>query len=208
MQIESYRELLLLHGDFNQPIKKGDIPSHINALSIGNQYEQVLENSVLPDSITELYISYEIKQSLTSILSMVPNIKRLSLIGINQPIIKGDIPYGVTFLHYDSKNHYIEHGALPNSITELWIDNLATPFRDEYNIPLIPSSVTKLILRSELKSQIEIGDIPNGVTSLEVPADYKLGHKIPVPESLTKIVFGTGLYDDGYSEYEKGEDRF
>jgi hypothetical protein len=147
--IPKHTKLLCLNNDFNQPLKKGDIPNSVTTLHFGYFFNQPLKKGDIPNSVTTLKFGHS----------------------FNQPLKKGDIPNSVTTLHFGyCFDQPLKKGDIPNSVTTL-------VFGDHFNQPLnpgdIPNSVTTVTFGYYFNQPLSIGSIPHSVKEIFLNKDIR-----------------------------------
>lgn len=172
----------------------------------------IFDAGALPDSITHLRVGqssdspkFQLPSSLTHLgaddVDIFDTVDRtfpasLSHLVLNggvhpqiPPIEPGDIPSTVTYL---SLARQARPGAIPNSVTHLELDQyLDSPLQ----IGVIPDSVTTLSFGDEFHGQLLLpGVIPSSVTTLNLGEYNRPLQQNVIPNSVTSLTFG-GSFD-------------
>ncbi|KAF2070051.1 hypothetical protein CYY_008633 [Polysphondylium violaceum] len=155
---------------FNQPLDQGLLPSTLKTLRLGSQFDQELNENVLPNSI----IDFQCNKTVF----IPPHTQVLKLTTI-QPSL--EIPHSVTNLDMGWINWNLQYGYFGNKLRVLSFKYAKQLVKGD-----IPSSVTKLTLHT--RAALEPDVIPTSVIKLSLTSfiQQPIGHGI-VPDSCQKL---------------------
>ncbi|KAM9957632.1 hypothetical protein ACTFIW_012598 [Dictyostelium discoideum] len=204
---------------FNQFLPVGcflDLP--LKSLKFGSEFDQFLDSSLLPPTLTSLdlgssgnFTSFKILNQLKSLkigsrkckpvkfYEFPSNLKEISYNHHNNdPINKGVIPIGVVSLSFDrSFNRIIRKGVLPNTIKTL---SFNCEFNQIIEKDTLPIHLTKLTLECRFNQIFDKDVLPNSITSLSLGSSYSQDFPIgSLPSSLKKLKIRSHFFSQNLS---------
>ncbi len=187
----------LIFDNFNQKLKKGDIPNSIKILCLSQYFAQDIEEGAIPNSVIKMDFCYgscpsSLKISKRIIPNVLPNsIKELHLpYYYNYDLELGVIPHGVELLDMRDYNRHLKPGVIPNSVKKL---SLGYGVSMNYRLisGIIPYGVEELSLPSYHNHKLKSGIIPNSVKILNFGNKFnQILKKGDIPNSVEYLYFG------------------
>ncbi|GAM19227.1 hypothetical protein SAMD00019534_024020 [Acytostelium subglobosum LB1] len=163
-----------------------DIPSTIDTLVFGSNFNKVIIPDTLPTSITSLTFGYEFSQAIMP--GSLPDSLETLVLGVcfNQPLSVGSLPSSLRHLTFvNSFNQPLCPGVLPSSLYSLTFGaDFVTPLMAD----VLPKSLKKLNLSYRYK-QLDSSILPQGLTSLSA---YDLKSPCTLPPTLIELNVGGG----------------
>ncbi|KAK5578416.1 hypothetical protein RB653_008087 [Dictyostelium firmibasis] len=195
----------------NQFLQPGDIPNSVKIIRFNNGFNQPLKRGIIPSSVTKVLFDkdsfFACPLEVGSFPSSVTEIQFGS--AFNQEIKQGELPNGLITLkfgHFFNRDFILPKNStlktlilsvnfnLPLSIGDLpsSLENLE--FGDEFNKPIpkgvIPPNLTYLKLSKYFQQQLKPGDLPSSIKTL-IFGGLKLNESMlkAIPSSVINLKF-------------------
>ncbi|EGG19226.1 hypothetical protein DFA_02011 [Cavenderia fasciculata] len=187
--LPSSLQSLMFGDDYDQPLSVGVLPSSLQSLMFGYYYNQALSVGVLPSSLQSLVFGDEYNQLLS--VGVLPSSLQSLEFGdeYNQPLSVGVLPSTLQSLKFGGGyNQPLSVGVLPTSLQSL-------EFGYYYNQPLsvgvLPSSLQSLEFGDRYNQALSVGVLPSSLQSLVFGRFYNQPLSVGVlPTSLQSLEFG------------------
>ncbi|KAN0030578.1 hypothetical protein ACTA71_009218 [Dictyostelium dimigraforme] len=191
----------------SQYLQPGDIPSSVKTIRFNNGFNQPLKRGIIPSGVTKVWFNKNSGFNCPLEVSTFPSSCTEIQFGsaFNQEILKGHLPDALISLdlgHYFNRdfilpstlktlilsinfNSPLKIGDLPTSLEHL-------EFGDEFNKPLskgiLPPNLQFLKLSKYFQQQLKQGDLPSLIKTLIIPS-VKLNESMiqAIPSSVTHL---------------------
>lgn len=119
------RKLTLSHG-FNTALPYNSLPStgHLRELIFGHDFNQKLKKGDIPMGVTRVHLGYLFNSSIEH-GAFPPTLQELTLgVSFNQPLLPGVLPAGIKILKFGKNfTRRLSPGVIPTGVEELSISN-------------------------------------------------------------------------------------
>jgi hypothetical protein len=169
---------------FNQPIKKNNLPPNVQRIEFGWHFNQPISQDSLPENLTHLSFGSNFDQPINR--GSLPNsLTHLSFdYSFNQPISEGTLPVNLTYLSFGyCFRQPISEDMLPNSLTHLTVGSLFNQSLD-----MLPANLTHLSIENPDYSKT-LNNLPCSLKILEISKYY--------PTEKIKLPFGCKVITEG-----------
>ncbi len=162
-----------LHFDnnFNQILSEGLLPESLSYITFGHAFNHPLKNGVLPSSLLELTFDKMFDQKLQ--VGSLPGSLLYLRFGYfyDQPLDKGVLPSSLLNLTFGAQfNQKLNIGALPASLLDL---TFGSSFDQEFKIGVLPSSLLHITFGFAFNQPLSAIDIlPSSLLHLSFDMSY------------------------------------
>ncbi|EGC40587.1 hypothetical protein DICPUDRAFT_51961, partial [Dictyostelium purpureum] len=138
-------------GDFNQPIRVGDIPPTVTSIEFCDWYTHQIDIKSIS-------------------IKTLPSIETLELPLFNQVLKPNELPPSVTKLTLRNYKHKLEPHVIPPNVKKIDIGsyNCILHFKEPLPVGLIPNSVEDLSLPHFFNHPLPVGFLPESLTKLDL----------------------------------------
>ncbi len=157
---------------------------HIKELTLGDRFNEYLDNVSLPHGIT--YLKFGDKYNRDLFESSIPDTVEYLLFGkkFEKKITKEILPTGLKYIRLGDLQTDITEDMFPDSLEELDTGDVFN-----FEITSLPKNLKKLVLGKNF-NYIHPGALPEGLTHIIFGMDYNSSLKGLLPNSLTNLIFG------------------
>eukprot|EP00439_Symbiodinium_sp_Y106_P064955 s1153_g10.t1 len=189
IQLPSSLQSLTFGREFNQSLEGIHLPSSLQSLTFGAMFNQSLEGIRLPSSLQSLTFGFRFNQSVAGI-QLPSSLQSLMFgTGFNQSLQGIRLPSSLQSLTIgDRFNRSLQGIQLPSSLQSL-------TFGDEFNQSLesiqLPSSLQSLTFGFQFNQSLEGIQLPSSLQSLTIGDRFNRSLQgIQLPSSLQSLTFG------------------
>lgn len=173
---------LIFNNEFNNKIKKNDLPNNLKYIVFGEEYDKKIDISVLPSTLISLTFGKHYNQDIEP--NVLPNGLMYLKMGekYNREFKENSLPSSLVILEFDDFSVYnkpFKKNVLPNSLLKISFRNV---FNQVIKPNVLPKNLKYLYLSKNFTKSIEENVLPDTLEYLYVYwlDDYKHKKNIKV----------------------------